>query len=137
MTSRKRKLYYWLFKILSVVISCAFPIWAIYERYPLWTTEHGASRSIGVGGILIFIVVLIIFRRTIFEFLRDKLNLKHAPPLFVWLALIAVSYTLMFIGTLLYDVTNVLWMGFIGCAIGTLLTFIAENCFGRKKGENG
>ena len=133
MTSRKRNFFYWLFKISSIIISCAFPIWAIYERYPIWITEHGASRSIGAGGILIIAVVLIIFRRTIFDFLRDRFNLKHAPPLFVWLALIAVSYTLMFIGTLLYDVTNILWMGFIGCAIGTLLTFVAENYFRQEK----
>jgi hypothetical protein len=37
----------------------------------------------------------------------------------------------------LYDITNVFWMGFIGCGIGTLLTFIAENCVRKEKNENG
>lgn len=134
MTTRRRKALYWLLKILSVLVSGAFPIWAIYERYPIWTIEHGVSRSIGTGGILILFVVIVIARRTIFEFFRERLNLRHAPPLLIWLVPIVLSYTLLYIGQLLYDITNIFWMGFIGCAIGTALTFIAEN-FLREKND--
>jgi cadmium resistance protein CadD (predicted permease) len=113
------------------------PIWAICEKYPLWETVYGTTHSIGVGGILALIVIIIVFRRAVFKFIKDKLKITHAPPLAVWLILIALSYILVFIGQFMYDMVIILWMGFIGCAIGTLLTFIAENKFGKKENEDG
>lgn len=136
MSERKRKTLYGLFKVLSIIISCALPVWAIAEKFPIWKTAYGTTHSIGVGGVLALIVLLIIFRKSVFDFLRDKLKITHAPPLAVWLVLIAISYVLVFIGQFMRDMVIVLWMGFIGCAIGTLLTYIAEHKFGEES-ENG
>ena len=136
MSEKTRKTWYWLFKIFSIIISCALPIWAICEKYPIWKAVCGKDYSIGVGGILIMIVVLIIFRKAVFGFIKDKLKITHAPPLAVWIALIIVSYALVYIGQFMQDMVIVLWMGFIGCAIGTILTFIAEHKFGEKKEKN-
>ena len=133
MTTRKRKLKYWLFKLLGIFISCAFPIWAICEKFPIWTLSHGTARSVGAGGILILIVLVVVFRKTVFNFLSEKLNLKHAPPLVVWLIMIIISYVLVYISNFISDLTIVFWMGLIGCAIGTALTYIAENRFGKEK----
>ena len=133
MSEKNRKTYYWLFKILSIIISCAFPIWAIAEKYPLWETTCGTTHSIGVGGILALIVIIIVFRKAVFGFIRDRLKITHAPPLAVWLVLIATSYALVFIGQFIQDLVIVLWMGLIGSTIGTVLTFIAENKFCKKK----
>lgn len=132
MTERKRKLLYWFFKIAGIVVSCALPIWAICEKFPLWVVDHGAEHSVGMGAILIIIVLAIIFRRTVFDFIRDHFNLKHAPPLTVWLIMLAISYILVYIGEVMRDMTTVLWMGFIGCCIGTFLTFISER-FNKKE----
>lgn len=137
MSDKKRKKFYWLFKILGVIVSCALPIWAICEKFPIWTTSYGKSRSIGTGAILILIVLLIIFRKSVFNFLAEKLKLKHAPPLAVWLVLLIVSYVLVYISNVMRDLTIVFWMGLVGCAVGTLLTFIAENRFKKEKEENG
>lgn len=138
MSEKKRKRLYGLFKTLSVLIACALPVWAIIERFPIWKTNYGQHHSIGVGGILVIIVLLIIFRKAVFNFLKEKLKITHAPPLAVWLVLIAISYVLVFVGQFLMDMVVILWMGFIGSAIGTLLTFIAENKFGEKKeNDNG
>ena len=126
MTEQKRKRLYWLFKILSIVISCALPIWAVCEKFPIWVDEHGTSRSVGVGAILIAIVLVVIFRRTVFDFIKDHLNLKYAPPMVVWLIMLIISYTLVYLGEVMRDMTTVFWMGFIGCAIGTLLTYISN-----------
>lgn len=136
MTPRSRNVLYWVLKVLSILISCALPVWAIYERFPIWTIQHGTSRSAGTGLILMLLVILFIFRRTVFNFMRDRLNLKHAPPLLGWLVLIVLTYALLFVSKFLYDLTIVCWMGFIGCAIGTLITFIAEN-FVRVENNNG
>ena len=126
MTERKRKILYWVFKIASVLVSCALPIWAICERFPLWAELHGTNRTVGVGIILIAFVLLVIFRKTVFSFITDKLNLKHAPPLVVWLVMLIVSYILVYLGEVMRDMTIVFWMGFIGCAIGTFLTYLSE-----------
>lgn len=125
--SRKRKFFYWSFKFWSVVISCAFPIWAIYERYPIWVTEHGTSHSIGTGGILVFAMVLFICRKPVFAFVRDRFKLKYAPPLLGLIILLVVCYMLLYISTFLLDIIDILKMSIIGCSIGVVLTFIAEN----------
>lgn len=133
MSEKKRKTFYWIFKALSILIACALPVWAICEKFPIWSVSYGSTHSFGVGGILMIIVFLIIFRNAVFNFFKDKLKITHAPPLFVWLVLIVISYVLIFIGNFLKDLTIILWMGLIGCAIGTGLTFVAENKFGKKE----
>lgn len=133
MSDSKRKTFYWLFKIVSVLIACALPIWAIWEKFPIWTYSYGTTRSVGVGGILVLIVILVIFRRAVFKFITDKLKLRHAPPLVIWLVLLIISYILVYINQFINDLTTVFWMGLIGCAVGTVLTFIAENRFGKKE----
>lgn len=132
-TDKKQSKIYWLFKIGGVLISCLFPVWTICEKFPIWKTLHGAGRSIGVGAILILIVVAIIFRKSVFQFFTERLKLKYAPPIFVWLVFLIISYVLIFIGDFLRDLTTVFWMGVVGCAIGTLLTLIGENFFGKKE----
>lgn len=126
MTEQKSKVLFWLFKCAGILVSCALPIWAICEKFPLWTEEHGTGRSIGVGVILIAIVLLIIFRKTVFDFIRDHLNLKHAPPITIWLVMLIISYILVYLGEVMRDMTTVFWMGFIGCVIGTVLTYISN-----------
>lgn len=135
MSNRRHKLFYWLFKLLSIVVSCALPVWAICEKFPIWTFSYGTVRSVGVGGIFILIVMLVVFRKTVFKFIVDKLKLRHAPPLIIWLVMLIASYVLVYISNFMRDMTIVFWMGLIGCAIGTVLTFIAENCFRREKND--
>jgi hypothetical protein len=132
MTEKKRKTLYWVFKIIGIVVSCLLPIWAICEKFPLWKVEYGTDRTVGAGGILILIVMLVIFRKTVFNFISDRLKLKHAPPLVVWLVMLVIAYVLTYINNFIQDLTTVFWMGLIGCAIGTVLTFIAENSYGKK-----
>lgn len=130
MKAKKSKAIYYLLKMASVIVACALPLWGIFEKYPLWVDTHGSARSIGVGGLLGIIVLLVIFRRTVFGWLKEKWKLKYAPPITVWIAMIIVSYTLMFVGKFLYDITTICWMGLIGSALGGVLTFIGENFFG-------
>ena len=130
---KKSKAIYYLFKIASILVACALPLWGIFEKYPLWVDTHGSARSIGVGGLLGIIVLLVIFRRTVFGWLKEKWKLKYAPPITVWIAMIIVSYILMFVGKFLYDITTICWMGLVGSALGGVLTFIGENFFGGEE----
>lgn len=129
----KRKSLFWLFKGIGVAISCALPLWAVCTKFPIWTETHGSARSIGAGGIIGIVVLLVVFRKTIFGYLEEKLNLKHAPPMMIWVVLLIIAYCLMFLSKFLYDITTVFWLGFLGCSIGSVLTFIAEYKFGEKK----
>lgn len=124
--SKRNKILRYLLKTSSVVVSCFFPIWAICEKFPIWSEGYGEGRSIGVGAILMSAVFLIVFRKTVMAALKDKLKLDHAPPITIWLVLLVVSYILLFIANFLRDLTTVLWMGVIGCAIGNLLTMASE-----------
>lgn len=131
-TEKKHKTLYRVFKIGGIVISCLLPIWAIWEKFPMWTEGHGTGKSVGIGAILAIIVILIICRKAVFKFLNEKLKLNHAPPIIVWLVMLVISYILIFISNFLRDLTVVLWMGLIGCALGNVLTYIGENFFAEK-----
>lgn len=135
MTERKRKALFWLFKIAGILVSCALPIWAICEKFPIWTAEHGVKRTFSVGAILILFVVFVIFRRTVINFIKKHLNLQYAPPITIWLVLIIISSILVYIGEVMRDMTTVFWMGLIGCAIGTVFTYISER-FNNKEGNS-
>lgn len=133
MTEKKRKSLYWSFKVTSVFVSCFFPILAICEKFPMWTTEYGTTRTVGVGSILVLVVLLVIFRKSVFNYLSEKFKLNHAPPLVAWLAMLIGCYILLYINQFIRDLTTVFWMGLVGCAIGTVLTYIAENRYGGKE----
>lgn len=135
MTEKKRKILYWCFKITSVIISCALPIWAILEKFPMWVEYQGPANSVGSGLVMSIIVLVIVFRKTVFDFIKDKANLDNAPPIVIWIALLVSSYLLVYLSDILKDINIIFWMGLIGCAVGTLLTFIAENAFAKKKEE--
>ena len=135
-TDKKRNKFYWLFRIGGVVVSCLLPILAIIEKFPIWRTEYSTGRTIGVGVIIALIVIVIVFRKAVFGFLTERLKLKNAPPIVIWLVMLIVCYVLMFLADFLRDLTTVLWMGLIGGGIGMVLTFIAENRFGKKEEQN-
>ena len=134
-TERKNKKVYWAFKVGGVGISCFFPLWAIFEKFPMWTEGYGTGRSVGIGIILAMIVLLVIFKKTVFSFLKEKAKLDHAPPIVAWLIALVVCYVLIYICDFLRDLTIVLWMGLLGCALGTVITYIGENYFAVEEDE--
>ena len=136
MTEKKRKIGYGSFKAASILISCLLPIYAVCEHFPLWIAKEGAPRAIGSGLIISLIVVAMVFRKAVFGILKKNAKLENAPPLFVWLILIIVTYILVYISNFLSDLTIVLWMGLIGCGIGNVFTYIAESRFGKTEEED-
>lgn len=130
MTEKKRKTWHWIFKIASLVVSCALPLYAVYEHFPYWQYEYGATRSLGSGLIISAMVLVVIFRKTVFSYISEKLKGKNAPPVTIWITLLVVTYILVYINAFLLDLTNVLWMGLIGCVIGNALNYIADNKLG-------
>lgn len=137
MSEKKRKTRYWIFKILSVFISCALPVFAVCEHFPLWSMKHGTMRSVGAGGIICLIILAIIFKNSVFNFVRDKLKLKHAPKLSIWIVMLIIAYIVLFINSFVQDLITVFWMGLVGCAIGSVLTYMAEHFYGKKEDTDG
>lgn len=135
MSEKKRKIKYWALKVLSIIISCLLPMYAVWDHFPIWTENHGTVRSIGAGGIICLIVLVVIFRKAVFNFLKDKAKINHAPPVVGWLVMLIISYVLLYISNFIQDLTTVFWMGLVGCAIGTVLTWIAENKYGKKEAD--
>ncbi len=126
----KSKVFYWLLKGGGVGISAVLPLWVVLEKFPLWVENHGAGRSIGVGGIIGAIILLGVFRKTIIGYLKEKYKVSHTPPVVVWIVCLVVTYALMYLVKFLYDLSLVLWMGLLGSIIGTMLTFAGETIFG-------
>jgi cadmium resistance protein CadD (predicted permease) len=110
-------------------------MYAVWDHFPIWTENHGTVRSIGAGGIICLIVLVVIFRKAVFNFLKDKAKINHAPPVVGWLVMLIISYVLLYISNFIQDLTTVFWMGLVGCAIGTVLTWIAENKYGKKEAD--
>lgn len=136
MTDKKRKILYVLLKSASVLIACGLPIYAVCEHFPLWAVTHGSTKAVGAGGIISLCILVTVFRKSVFPFLIDRFHLRHAPPVTVWLVLLAVTYALLYIHPFLCDLTTVLWFGLVGCALGTAMTFAAETLFAKRK-EDG
>ena len=137
MSEKNRKIWYGAFKVMSVLVSCLFPIYAVYEHFPFWIAKTGTPRAVGSGLIISLIVIALVFRKTVFDYIKKKAKLENAPPLLVWLVLIIVTYVLEYISVFLSDLSVVLWMGFVGCLIGSGLTYIAESRFGKKEETDG
>ena len=136
MKATQNNTIYWVLKVASIIVSCLFPVIAICDKFPIWTESHGVLGSIDTGGLLIAIVLLVIFRRTVFDFLKERWKLKHAPPITVWIVMLIIAYSLLYVCKFLTDIILVFWMGFLGCGLGTILTMVAENCFGKEKENN-
>lgn len=137
MSEKKRNTWYWAFKVMSILVSCLFPIYAVYEHFPFWIAKTGTPRAVGSGLIISLIVIALVFRKTVFDYIKKKAKLENAPPLLVWLVLIIITYVLEYISVFLSDLSVVLWMGFVGCLIGSGLTYIAESRFGKKEETDG
>lgn len=133
MSEKKRRTKYWILKILSVIVACGMPIWAVCEHFPIWYLSHGTVRSMGAGGIICLIVVVVVFRKSVFNFISKRLKLEHAPPMAIWIVMLIISYILMYINSFIQDLNTVFWMGLIGCTIGTLITFVAEHKYGKQE----
>ena len=131
----KNNARYWIFKVASVIVSCAFPLWALYERYPVWFAFGEKKVFFGAGGIVAVLVVLFVMRKSVFGFLREKLKLRYAPPFIGWLFPMFLGYAIIYINSYAYDVVHVSKMGLIGGAIGMGITFIAENFLKVNKEE--
>ena len=134
MTAKKRKAWFWGLKSAGVVTSCLFPLFAIYEHFPIWVEENGTGKSLGSGLIIGAIVLLAVFRKTVFAYLGEKFKGKNAPPITIWIVLLICAYLLIYINSFLMDLITVLWMGLVGCGIGTGLNAIADNKFGDNNG---
>jgi hypothetical protein len=137
MSEKNRKIWYGAFKVMSVLVSCLFPIYAVYEHFPFWIAKTGTPRAVGSGLIISLIVIALVFRKTVFDYIKKKAKFENAPPLLVWLVLIIITYVLEYISVFLSDLSVVLWMGFVGCLIGSGLTYIAESRFGKKEETDG
>jgi hypothetical protein len=136
MTEKKRKIRYWIFKALSVLVACGLPIYAVCEHFPIWRVNHGTIRTISAGGIICLIVIAVIFRKSVLNFISDRLKLKHAPPSMIWIVMLIISYILIYINRFIQDLTTVFWMGLVGSVIGAGLTYVAEHFYGKKEDDS-
>ena len=128
----KSNVLYWLLKGGGIGISALLPLWVVIEKFPLWVETHGVGRSIGTGGIIGILIVLVIFRDTVIGYIKEKFKIGHAPKLTWWIVGLVIIYSLLYIVKFLADLAMVMWMGLFGSIIGAMLTFAGEIFFGEE-----
>ena len=131
----KNNIFYGLCKWGGTAIYAALPLWAVWEKFPTWIETHGVGKSLGTGGIVGIIVLLVIFRDTVIGYIKEKLKIGHAPKMSWWIAGLIIVYSLLYIVKFLADLAMVLWMGLFGALIGTLMTFAGEVLFGEEESK--
>ena len=132
----KKRLTLLSFKGASIAVSAGMPIWAILEKFPLWREEAGALQTLGIGGVMIVAVSVITFKKTVFNYLKEKTGMKSAPPLAIWAVLLFVSFALSALADAMSDMRTVFVAGIVGSGIGTALNFIGETLKARSTEES-
>ena len=128
----KSNVFYWLLKGSGIGISAALPLWAVFNKFPLWAENYGVGKSLGTGGISGIIIALIIFRDTVIGYIKEKFKIGHAPKLTWWIAGLIIVYGLLYIVKFLSDLALVMWLGLFGSIVGALLTFAGEIFFSEE-----
>jgi hypothetical protein len=131
----KSNVFYWLLKGSGIGISAALPLWAVFNKFPLWVENYGVGKSLGTGGIIGIIIALIIFRDTVIGYIKEKFKIGHAPKLTWWIVGLIIVYGLLYIVKFLSDLALVMWLGLFGSIVGTLLTFAGEIFFGEVESK--
>lgn len=131
----KNNIFYWVFKGSGIGISAALPLWVVCDKFPLWVENHGVGKSLGTGGILGIIIMLVIFRDTVIGYIKEKFKIGHAPKLTWWIVGLVIIYSLLYIVKFLSDLALVMWMGLFGSIVGAMLTFAGEIFFGEEESK--
>ena len=130
--SKRDKFFYWAWRLLGIFLSGYLPISAVVDHFPIWLEHKGTGRTIWVGAILILIILAVIFRKTVINYVRERLKTHSYPPVMGWVVLLCVTYVLRFINDFIIDMTSVFWMGLIGGLLGSLCMWLADRI--KKKG---
>lgn len=51
--------------ILSYVVGIGVPVWAVMEKFPVWSREYSPAKSAGIGLLLIACIVVAVGRKVI------------------------------------------------------------------------
>lgn len=120
---KRTKVKYWICVVLSFLFSAIPPVVAVAQKFPIWEKTVSPAYTVGVGLVMAAIVLLICFRKTIIPVVRDKLGIKSIPPVFIWVAGLALAVFFEKINTFMTDVKVVIFAGMIGSAIGWAFSF--------------
>lgn len=131
----KNNIFYGLCKWGGTGVSALMPLWVVFDKFPLWVENHGVGKSLGTGGILGIIIMLVIFRDTVIGYIKEKFKIGHAPKLAWWIVGLVIIYSLLYIVKFLADLALVMWMGLFGAIIGTMMTFAGEIFFGEEESK--
>ena len=122
----KRRIKLVSFRAAGASVAIGLPAWAILAKFPVWRTETGTLGMLGMGGIMIAVVALVTFKRTVLDFIKEKTGMKTSPPLAVWGVLLIASFILSAFAELLSDMRGIFIAGLVGSGVGTVLNIIGD-----------
>lgn len=133
MKSAKSK--YWLSIILSFLFSAGIPVVAIVKKFPLWKQTVSPAYTIGVGGVLVVIVLLLCLRKTVLPTIMAKLGITSTPSVVFWVGGWIVVEVVAKINTFMTDIKGIVLAGLFGSAVGWVFSLLASHYDKKSESE--
>lgn len=134
---------YWILQIAAFLVAVIPPVWAVCEKLPVWRVRYGTAQTFGFGLVILLVVLLVVFRKTLLVLVRgwldvlcdkikEKTGIVHIPPMLslvlTWATALLVVVALIPVVSGLYvilvDLKGIFMAGLVGAGLGWLLSLI-------------
>lgn len=125
-TQTKRKIGIVGLRTAGIASSVGMPAVAVLNAFPIWKEDTPIDgKTLGIGGVMILLIVLLGFRRQIWPLVKSKLHLNSLGAIIGWGVLFAVLLTVEKIVPLLPDLRTICIAGLTGTGIGQISDTVA------------
>ena len=118
-TTTKRKLGAVGLRTLGLGSAVGIPVVVVLQKFPLWGSERVVDgKTLGVGGVMALLIVLVGFRRQLWPVVKTKLHITAIGALIFWGLAFGLLLGIERMVPLLPDLRTVCIAGLTGTALG-------------------
>lgn len=129
-STTKRKLGSAGLRVLGFGSAVGIPVAVVLQKFPLWNVETNRpvdAKTLGVGGIMALLIVLVGCRRQLWPVIKDKMHITAVGALIFWGVAFALLLGVEKMIPLLPDLRTICIAGLAGTGIGQVLDTVAGN----------
>lgn len=118
-TTTKRKLGAVGLRTLGLGSAVGIPVGVVLQKFPLWGPERVVDgKTLGVGGVMALLIVLLGFRRQLWPVIKTKLHITAIGALIFWGLAFGLLLGIERLVPLLPDLRTICIAGLTGTALG-------------------
>ena len=120
-TTTKRKLGAVGLRTLGLGSAVGIPVVVVLQKFPLWNTVTNRpvdAKTLGVGGVMALLILLVGFRRQLWPVVKTKLHITAIGALIFWGLAFGLLLGIERMVPLLPDLRTVCIAGLTGTALG-------------------